>query len=118
MYNEGWKGTATVSIVFGCESSGGEINTRVIFWWWRDPKKLRDGVAPPHPTLTSNQTHPKEIAIIYLIIRIIITRRGILRSVSCTYFLLISHEAGMPLVGEEGGFVEGGDKKSLIVGVG
>jgi hypothetical protein len=27
------------SIVFGWESSGGEVNTGVIFWGRRDPKK-------------------------------------------------------------------------------
>jgi hypothetical protein len=33
------------------------------------------------------------------------------------YLLLLSHEASMSLIGEEGGLVEGGGSKSLIVRV-
>jgi hypothetical protein len=56
--------------------------------------------------------------IVYIIIRILITRRSVLRSISCTYLFLLSHEASTLLVGEEGGLVKGGGNKSLIVGVG
>lgn len=36
------QGAATISIVFGWESSRDEVNNEVIFWWRRDPNNLRE----------------------------------------------------------------------------
>jgi hypothetical protein len=38
-----------------------------------------------------------------------LSTRSILWGISCTYLLLLSHEARVMFVGEEGGLVEGGD---------
>jgi hypothetical protein len=46
MYKEGWKGAATISIVFGRESRGGEVNTGVIFCGGMIPKNRGDDVVP------------------------------------------------------------------------
>jgi hypothetical protein len=52
---DGWKGAATVFIVFGWESYGSELNIGVIFGGVMILKNRDDGVTPTHPTLTSNQ---------------------------------------------------------------
>jgi hypothetical protein len=46
MYKEGWNEAATLSIVFGWESTGGEVNTEVIFGGGVIPKNRGDGDAP------------------------------------------------------------------------
>jgi hypothetical protein len=59
----------------------------------------------------------KNIAIIYTIIRFLITR-SVLRSVMCTYHLFLSHKAYVSLVRKERRLVEGRGDKSFVVGVG
>jgi hypothetical protein len=46
MYKEGWNEVTMFSIVFGWESTGGEVNNGVIFGDGVIPKNRRDGGAP------------------------------------------------------------------------
>lgn len=54
-YKKGLKGAT----IFSMESRGGEVNTGAIFSGAVIPKNEGTVSPPPHPSLTSNQAHPK-----------------------------------------------------------
>jgi hypothetical protein len=61
-------------------------------------KNSRVGTA----SLYSSKGYPsfRVPTIVYIIIKILITRRSVLHSISCRYLLLLIHEVGMLLIGE------------------